>query len=79
MSDDDSESDEEEDSGGRPTSNRSGGPASDRGLQSVAGVKGQPAEVLKGNKFVRYVFLFVLALLILRLGWDVVRAFFMNS
>lgn len=45
----------------------------------VGGYIGSKAAILKGNKFVRYVFLFVLALLILRLGWDVVKAFFINS
>lgn len=45
----------------------------------AGGYIGSKAAILKGNKFVRYVFLFVLALLILRLGWDVVKAFFINS
>ncbi|MFM7488657.1 MAG: sulfite exporter TauE/SafE family protein, partial [Cytophagales bacterium] len=45
----------------------------------AGGYIGSKAAILKGNKFVRYVFLFVLTLLILRLGWDVVRAFLINS
>ncbi|MFM8832541.1 MAG: sulfite exporter TauE/SafE family protein, partial [Cytophagales bacterium] len=45
----------------------------------AGGYIGSKAAILKGNKFVRYVFLFVLTLLISRLGWDVVRAFLVNS
>jgi uncharacterized membrane protein YfcA len=39
----------------------------------VGGYIGSGAAILKGNKFVRYVFLFVLSLLIARLSWDIFR------
>jgi hypothetical protein len=39
----------------------------------VGGYVGSKAAILRGNKFVRYVFLFVLALLIVRLAWDIFK------
>ena len=40
----------------------------------LGGYIGSKAAILRGNRFVRYVFLFVLTLLIVRLGWDVWRS-----
>lgn len=39
----------------------------------LGGYAGSKAAILRGNAFIRYVFLLVISLLILRLGWDVVK------
>jgi uncharacterized protein len=36
----------------------------------LGGYIGSKAAILKGNRFIRYVFLFVLTLLIARMSWD---------
>jgi uncharacterized membrane protein YfcA len=36
----------------------------------LGGYIGSKAAILRGNRFIRYVFLFVLTLLIARMSWD---------